>query len=148
MADTERVWRCVLEKAYTAMNPPLRVILVRAQKEKRYAAEACPRQWKNDPTGLSELIRAALSSQARSARAWVGGRFRRRGLRCRAPLSTQGGGTGHCSRRPRAVQHALQLAKLWGAWLPPAGRRRAVSRVELPVRCSSPGEPSKAMGAA
>lgn len=28
--------RCVLEKAYTATNRPLRVILVRAQKEKNY----------------------------------------------------------------------------------------------------------------
>lgn len=39
MGRAGRVWKCVLDKAYIAVNGPSRAILVRAQEEKRSAAK-------------------------------------------------------------------------------------------------------------
>ena len=39
LAEAGRVFRCMLDKAYFAMNQPLRVILEEAQKEKRRAVK-------------------------------------------------------------------------------------------------------------
>lgn len=105
---------------------------MRTQKEKKFAAETHPSHWKNDPTGILELIRAVLSSQAQRARDWAGGGFQRRGLHCRTLLSTQGGwicaapqgSSSHTATR-QAVCVVGGSWRQWGAWLPLPGHWRS-----------------------